>query len=319
SVQSLYYAFGNRTKQSQTDWRESPDANLAQCPGGQCPQNPQQGNQYRFLPYRQQQEGRQTPQGQGISPAWPTLPLGAAPSAPAVDLGPTNEKLDKIADLLIQQFLTSNPPPAAQIPLPAPVDDTARKTADEAKAAATEAKTQSDKIADKLGRIDAVFEKFGSDPEALIQKALDRVNKVQQKLGPEAEGDDIAKAYVKDLLKEKIKEGITGALSFDKLVSVGGGIPAVGLAIFACVVVWKLVNNKPLAIEKIAPDSFLGQRAADLREHISSALAPIKNEIDSKLNHITGMATDASAAAAAAKTIAQMAASTSSNPTGAAK
>jgi len=48
--------------------------------------------------------------------------------------------------------------------------------------------------------------------------------------------------------------------------------------IFGCVVVWKLVNNKPLAIESIAPNSFAGQAAAQIREHVAAAIEPIKTQ-----------------------------------------
>lgn len=185
-----------------------------------------------------------------------------------MDLSPTNEKLDKIADML-GTLIQAQP---AQALKPAEtIDDKARKQADEAAKAATDAKTAADTAAaaateagsrvkvlgeqtlgtvNEVKKIGGLIEKFGGDPETLIQKALDRVNKVKTELGPNAEADDVVKGYLKDFAKEKLKEGLAGGLTFDKLVSVGGGIPAVGLVIFGCVVVWKLVNNKPLAIEK---------------------------------------------------------------------
>jgi len=310
-VQCLYDAFGIKAKAG--GWRPEavglkPEACLTQCLGGSCPGGQCPAPAPYLLPYRYKEQYRnQQPapsQPAAPSPAWPTLPI-VQPGT--VDLGPTNEKLDKIAALLIKQFQPTSPS-AAQVPLPAPVDDAARKAADEAKTTAAEAKVQSDKVADKLGKIDSIFEKFGTDPETLIQKAIDRVNKVKTELGPNAEPDDVFKAYAKDLVKEKLKEGLAGAggLSFDKLVSVGGGIPAVGLAIFGCVVVWKLVNNKPLAIEQIAPNSLAGKTTAELREHIAAAVEPIKSQIEAKFNQLTSVATDAKAAAEAAKAVSQV-------------
>ena len=182
-------------------------------------------------------------------------------------------------------------------------------------------KTEVDKIgeqtkvvSDKFGKIDDVLSKFGVDPETLIQRALDRVNKVKGELGPNAEPDDVVKAYAKDLIKDSIKEGVS-RLTFDKLVSVGGGIPAVGLTIFGCVVVWKLVNNKPLAIESIAPNSLAGKTAAELREHVFAVVEPIKNQIETKLSQITGVATEAKRQAEAAKAVSQVVSAQSSTST----
>ncbi len=279
-----------------------------------------------LLPYRYQEQFRNQPAPGGQlkpntqSPVWPTLPNQ---SASGVDLGPTNQKLDKIADML-EGLIKSKE--SVQVPLPETVDDKARKTADEAKTSAEAAKTSADKAAaaaseagnnvkvlgeqtlgtvNEVKKIGSLIEKFGGDPEALIQKALDRVNKVQAKLGPDAEPDDVFKGYIKDLAKEKLKEGLAGG-TLEKLISAGGGIPAAALVIFGCVIVWKLVNNKPLAIESIAPNSLAGQAAAQIREHVAAAVEPIKSQIEAKLSQITGVATDAKATAEAAKAISQV-------------
>jgi hypothetical protein len=330
SVQCLYDAFGIQAKQSQPQWRESPDATLTQCPGGACPGGvcpTQPGSTPYLLPYRYREQIRnqqQSPsQSAAPSPAWPTLPIAQSGT---VDLGQTNQKLDKIVDALDTLLKSKTTEPIAvqpYTPPPVPVDETARKAADEAKAQAAAVKTEVEKIgeqtkvvSDKFGKIDDVLSKFGADPETLIQRALDRVNKVKTELGPGAEPDDVVKAYAKDLIKERIKEGVSG-LTFDKLVSVGGGIPAVGLAIFGCVIVWKLVNNKPLAIESLAPNSLAGRTAAELREHVSAVIEPIKNQIEAKLSQVTGVATEAKAAAEAAKAVSQVVSAQSSTSTAA--
>lgn len=321
-VQCLYDAFGFQVNNSKKEWRESTEIIPTQCPGGQCPggQCPPGGQGQApkpyLLPYRYQEQFRNqkpTPtQPAAPSPAWPTLPSAQSST---VDLSPTNQKLDKITDaldaLLKLQTPGSAPVPAA--PAPAPIDDAARKAAAEAKAVADKVAKDNETVLGKLGKIDSVVEKFGGDPETLIQRVLDRVEKVKAKLGPEAEPDDVVKAYAKDLIKERIKEGVSG-LSFDKLVSVGGGIPAVGLAIFGCVVVWKLVNNKPLAIENMAPNTLAGRAAAELREHVSAVVEPIKNQIDAKLSQITGVASEAKATAEAAKAVSQIISAQTTTP-----
>ncbi len=286
---------------------------------------------YRYREqYRNQQAGPLPQKPGGTSSAWPTLSIGSANS---VDLSPTNEKLDKIADML--GTLIQAQPAQAQKPAEA-IDEKARKQADEAAKAATDAKTAADKAAtaaadagtqvknladqtlgvvNEVKKVGSVIEKFGGDPETLIQKALDRVNKVKTELGPNADPDDVVKGYLKDLAKEKLKEGMAGGLTFDKLVSVGGGIPAVGLVIFGCVVVWKLVNNKPLAIESIAPNSLAAQAAAQIREHVSAAIEPIKTQLENKISQITGLATEANTTAEAAKAVSQVIAAQSTTPT----
>jgi hypothetical protein len=352
SVQCIYDAFGKESRHSSLSLEEdrhsclSPkedrhsclslregsqeylSSTLVQCPGGACPGGAcptQPGSTPYLLPYRYREQNRnqqQSPsQPAAPLPAWPTLPIGQSNTA---DLGQTNQKLDKIADsldILIKSKTAEPVPVQSTSPPPAPIDETARKTADEAKAQATAVKTQIEKfgeqtkvVSDKFGKIDDVLSKFGADPETLIQRALDRVNKVKAELGSGAEPDDVVKAYAKDLIRERIKEGVSG-LTFDKLVSVGGGIPAVGLAIFGCVVVWKLVNNKPLAIESLAPNSFAGQAATQIREHVAAAVEPIKTQFEAKLSQITGVAADAQAAANVAKTVSQIAAASAGQST----
>ncbi len=335
-VQCLYEAFGVQARQSKPQWRESQDSTLTQCPGGVCPGGTCPAPAPYLLPYRYREQYRNqqagpSPQKPGVpSPAWPTLPIGSSGS---VDLSPTNEKLDKIADML-GTLIQAQP---AQALKPAEtIDDKARKQADEAAKAATDAKTAADTAAaaateagsrvkvlgeqtlgtvNEVKKIGGLIEKFGGDPETLIQKALDRVNKVKTELGPNAEADDVVKGYLKDFAKEKLKEGLAGGLTFDKLVSVGGGIPAVGLVIFGCVVVWKLVNNKPLAIESMAPNSLAGQAAAQIREHVAAAIEPIKTQIEAKLGQITGLAVEAKTAAETAKAVSQVASAQSTAQT----
>jgi hypothetical protein len=304
-----------REKRVATIWHEEP----AQCPGGNCPLPGQSQPQWRLLPYRYNEQYRNAPQ-QAPSPTtpWPTLPT-PTPAVPKVDLEPileaqneTNQRLSTIADLLVQKI---NAPVPAEPEKPAapPVDEEARKAAAAAQEAIGKLDAKLTPISEKLGKVDEVIKGFGKSPEELIQSALDRINKVKADLGPEATAQQVTKAYVDDLVKEKIKEGIKGifegGFSFDKFVSLGGGIPAIALAVFGCVVVWKLVNNKPLAVEKLLPDSLAAQAAADLREKVSSLIAPLKNDIDAKINNLTGLVTDTktSAATEAAKVAAQVA------------
>ncbi|MGW8256526.1 MAG: S1 family peptidase [Thermoguttaceae bacterium] len=335
SVQSVYEAFTPKT----SGWRLAQDAenHLVQCPGGTCPLQPRATPYLLPYRYREQFRNQQSVPSQPPAPnsAWPTLPPSPAND---IDLGPTNDKLDKIAEML--GTLVRDKESAKALPaVTETIDEKARQQAGEAVKAATDAKTAADKAAqaaseagnnvkllgeqtlgtvNEVKKIGGIIEKFGADPEGLIQKAIDRVNKVQANLGENAAGEDIFKGYLKDLAKEKIKEGLSGGLSFDKLVSIGGGIPAVALVIFGCVIVWKLVNNKPLAIEQIAPNSLLGQAATQVREHVSAAIEPIKAQMDSKLSQITNVATDAKATAEAAKAVSQ-AVSAQTNSTEAAK
>ncbi len=152
-VQSFYDAFSVKTG-SQPRWRESIEEMPAQCPGGSCPGGvcPIPGGTQRspvpyLLPYRYREQFRNQqavplPQKSGApSPAWPTLPGGTSGS---VDLSPTNEKLDRIADML-GTLIQLQPGQAAK---PAEtIDDKARMQADEAVKAATDAKSAADKAA----------------------------------------------------------------------------------------------------------------------------------------------------------------------------
>ena len=129
------------------------------------------------------------------------LPI-AQPST--VDLGPTNQKLDKIADCIGHIVEIANigacPDPCLRLRcLPLLMKLRARlptKPKSQAAAIKTEVEKigeQTKIVSDKFGKIDDVLSKFGVDPETLIQRALDRVNKVKRELGPDAEPDDVVK------------------------------------------------------------------------------------------------------------------------------
>lgn len=169
SVQSLYRAFGRPTRAE-----DVPPLVPVQCAGGVCspwgarPQQPAQ-------------------------PASPwTSPL---PSSSSVELGPTNERLDRIAELL--RALHGEPAPAT-------VDETARQ-------AAEAAQQETSRLREAVGAL-------VGDPTTLLQRAQARRDRVQQDLGDEASTLDVARAYAHDAAREKLSDGSAG-LTIGKIIT----------------------------------------------------------------------------------------------------
>jgi len=118
---------------------------------------------------------------------------------------------------------------------------------------------------------------------------------------------------IHDKIEEKTENSVVGKF-FDKFSENGPGLFVIGVTIFFCVFLYKVVHNKPLLAEKIAPDSLLGQHAKELRESLSEKLNSLKSEFETKLQSVKQDVTkvssdvkttaDAASAVESAKTIA---------------
>jgi len=140
SLQTLHAALAG---QSQSEIR-NPKSEITQCPGGACP-TPGSGNyQYHLLPgpqYRQYEQGRGEAYNEGRSNPWPTLPPASASAPmPPIDLGPTNQRLDRITQLLEGTLALPRRPAADDSAAgDTAADAAARRAVEEAKEASAEA------------------------------------------------------------------------------------------------------------------------------------------------------------------------------------
>jgi hypothetical protein len=124
---------------------------------------------------------------------------------------------------------------------------------------------------------------------------------------------------IHDKIEAKTENSVVGKF-FDKFSENGPGLFVIGVTIFFCVFLYKVVHNKPLLAEKIAPDSLLGQHAKELRESLSEKLNSLKSEFETKLQSVKQDVTkvssdvkttaDAASAVESAKTIASEVAKT---------
>jgi len=118
---------------------------------------------------------------------------------------------------------------------------------------------------------------------------------------------------IHDKIEEKTENSVVGKF-FDKFSENGPGLFVIGVTIFFCIFLYKIVHNKPLLAEKIAPDSLIGQQAKELRESLAEKLNGMKSEFETKLQSVkqdvtqvsnnVKATTDAASAAESAKTIA---------------
>jgi len=243
------FAMTNRSEQrgSFGHWSLGFDdsASLAVCPGGVCPATPAQPRWY-LLPYRFRQQFRDsappTPPGpDGVSPTWPTLPpAGTAPAAPAevgcrVDLGPTHERLDRIARLLEQLHDDlSDASPRAVAPPPA-AENTSPPAPSGQQVAIARLHDQVEASRQETSRLRQAVEALASNPEALLRRAEERLARVKSGLGEEADTRQVARAYVRDLAAEQLRSGRAGltlahvlsgalGLSGPLAVALGGGL-----------------------------------------------------------------------------------------------
>jgi hypothetical protein len=90
---------------------------------------------------------------------------------------------------------------------------------------------------------------------------------------------------IHDKIEAKNENSVVGKF-FDKFADNGPGLFVIGVTIFLCVFFYKIVHNKPLLAEKIAPDSLIGQHAKELRESLAEKLGSFKNEFETKLQSV---------------------------------
>jgi len=295
SVQALYGAFSRSSNcklkienlQLQID---------AQCPGGQCPTVPSQGDvtPWRLLPYRHYQDERfRQLERQLPSPgsAWPTLPPGA--TSPPVDLRPLEEKLDRNAEMMrerldrIAALLESRTPTVPpETPLPSDTKPPRELVDEAAEQAAAAAKAQVDAVRQEVqtaqqesGRLREAVEgmrglvqQVAGDRETLRERFEARLEKVKAELGEGAGRPEIVRAYVRDLLAEKLGDPATG-LTVGKLLGGALGLSA-PLAIALAAAAWlvsrrvgsKLEAGEPLLVQKLFDR--LGDKLDDLKDRV---------------------------------------------------
>jgi hypothetical protein len=141
-------------------------------------------------------------------------------------------------------------------------------------------------------------------------------NKLNEQAAQPAPTDNESKTLLQrlhDKIEEKTENSVVGKF-FDKFSENGPGLFVIGVTIFFCIFLYKVVHNKPLLAEKIAPDSLLGQHAKELRESLSEKLNSMKSEFETKLQSVkqdvtqvsnnVKATTDATSAAESAKSIA---------------
>lgn len=187
-----------------------------QCGPGGCPVP-----QYRLLPYRQAQENRPT------NP-WPTLP------SPAADMSETNRKLDRIAELMLDKRPATNTEPDHR------VSDSLRE--------------EQERLCERLNGLNQVIQQIAGDPATVAERFQARVDRV--KAGGAQSSEDIAQAYLRDLLAEKLGEGkglttgklLTGALGLSGPLALG---LIVGLWLVASRIQAKLRSGEPLVAQRL--------------------------------------------------------------------
>jgi hypothetical protein len=257
---------------------------LVQCPGPGCPSCPDGGVQKvvpgmldNLIPYRKRQDDinrRQDGRIGNLERVWPTLPQlpgAGAPPGPPADLGPTNEKLDKIAALLTQFIERQEKKEETARPQPPLGDEAAKKAAEEAKAKADAAAEEAKKAAEttmsataavkeevqkETGKLHEILTKLVGDQNTLLDRIEARREKVKEELGPQATEPQIFKAYVKDFLEEKLSDGTLG-FSAGKVAAgalgLGGPIAfalGAGLWLVSRRIGTKIEAGEPLLIQK---------------------------------------------------------------------
>jgi len=274
SIQGLHAAFGNQAK-SPITVRPATYDQIVQCPGGQCPSQGFPGTQttpWRLLPYRHQQDQQGGGgQQQQPNPVYPTLPLQPfTPGTPPVDLGPTNQRIDNLADRigdLLEEIRRGQEvapplPPTIEPPL---VDDTALKTAEEAKAEAASAKQAVGTLGESLqgtveqvGTVSRVVESLGGTVGGL-SNAVGNLGKGQEALSETVQRIDAEDGTLMQRLKARIskahEEGAEGFREVARSVLLGYlwklGVPLlVVIGVLVVVDLWKKARyGDPLFIQ----------------------------------------------------------------------
>ena len=244
SVQSLYQAFRQRPTERQTQT----------CPSDAC--KPLE----RLLPNQRSPHGSQ-PQ------VWPTLP-GAASSA-AVDLSETNRKLDRIAELL-SGLQPSTEATIPLVPVRPPDNGEGSQRINAAQGAAQRASSQLGELRERLSGLDQVVQKLTGELNTLPERVSERLDKVKSE-GAET-SREIARAYAKDLLSEKLTDGTLG-WSAGKIA--GGALGLSGpLALAVTVGAWlvsrraasRIQGDDPLLVTQLYDR--LARRVDDLRDRL---------------------------------------------------
>jgi len=253
SLQGLYAAFGQSKKlNAQSSKLTAP----TQCPGGQCPIPP------RISPYRYRQDRQNQGQNQRIGrleSTWPTLPKPS--TSTTIDLSPLGAKLDrigegqdKIAELLIEmRGKAESGKQKAEGP-----------AAEEVKKQVAEAKEESSKLRQAVS-------KLIGDRKTLHARFEARIDKVKKELGEDASKREIARAYAKDLAKEKLGSGALG-LTTGKLLSGALGIsgPLAAAIAAGCWFVSRRIGRR------VGGDESLLHRAVD---RVSDKIDALKDRV----------------------------------------
>jgi hypothetical protein len=250
-----------------------------------------------LLPYRHYQDERfrqlerQLPEP---GPAWPTLPPSAA--SPSVDLRPLEEKLDRNAEMMrerldrIAALLESRTPATGpgSIPTPLPsgtkpprelVDEAAEQATAAAKAQVDAvrqevqtAQQESGRLREAVEGLRGLVQQVVGDRETLRERFEARLEKVKAELGEGAGRPEIVRAYVRDLLAEKLGDPELG-LSAGKLLGGALGL-STPLAVALAAAAWlvsrrvgsKLESGEPLLVQKLFDR--LGDKLDDLKDRV---------------------------------------------------
>jgi len=277
SLPSLYRAFNATINDGGSSTTTATEDNKkdTQCPGGSCP------SPWRLSPYRQQQDERIDHLRNQRQQVWPTLPQAGTQS---IDLSPTNEKLDRIADLLIEMGTERIPQPAPPvIPSQREVERDIDMKVDAAVEQATaESRQATAEIKQATGKMREVVDSLIGDRETLRERFDERIEKVKSELGEDAQRRDIARAYVKDLASEKLSQGtlafsggkvMAGALGLSGPLSLAIGM---GLWFLSRRAAGKVESGDPLLVQRMFDR--VSDKVDALRDRLADRPADIAND-----------------------------------------
>ena len=279
SLQSLYTYLGSPAAYTR---RQNVQHGSSGCPGGICPSPsphstplpPQPSSRQYLLPYRHEQQQRQ-------NPVWPTLPAQAAPPL-TIDLDTTNDKLDglteKVDDLIVEirtdrRSRADVRPELQSMPaVPRPAEDSeALQAAEVAKADALAAKQQLETTRQEQSKLKQMIDSLIGDRETLKERFDARIAKVKQELGEDAGRLDVARAYARDLVAEKLSGGAGWTLGKVLALSLGmGGPMALAIAAAGFFVARRIGTRieagEPLLIQRVFDR--LGDKIDDLKDRL---------------------------------------------------
>jgi len=212
-------------------------------------------------------------------------------------MGPTNDRLDKIGELLMEMKrdremdkerakMQVEKETRPVVPVPPPPDTSAADkaaaeataAADAAKAEAVAAKEEVKVSTEKVSALRAAVEKLIGDRETLRDRFDARIEKVKADLGEDASRREVAAAYVKDLAKEKLGSGAAGltagkilggalGMSGPLALTLGGGLWLLSRRIGG-----KVEAGEPLLIQRFFDR--ISNEVDGLKERISDKAAP---------------------------------------------